>query len=306
MKNKPPYRIKTITEYHDILGCSKPEHPLVSLINLNSFKPVSNHAEVSVVFDFYLISLKRNSGGKVNYWYGQNTYDFNEGTMFFMAPGQVFSFRADEDFTTSGWMLLIHPDFLWNTPLAKSIKEYEYFSYSVNEALHLSQKEETTISRLIKNIEQEYRANIDTFSETIIITQVETLLTYANRFYHRQFITRKKINHQILNRLEDILTAYFDNGEKLNKGLPTVQYVAEALHVSPNYLSGLLKGLTGKSTQEHIHDKIIDKAKEKLSTTRLSVSEIAYELGFDYPQTFGNLFKKKTKLSPLEFRLSFN
>lgn len=306
MKNVTPYRIKTITEYHHILGCVKPEHPLVSLINLNDFKPVSSNSQISVVFDFFIISLKRNSNGKVNYSYGQQQYDFDEGTMFFIAPGQVFSFKADEDFSTSGWMLLIHPDFLWNTPLAKSIKEYEYFSYSVNEALHLSQKEETIINGLIKNIEQEYQANIDKFSEAIIITQIETLLTYANRFYNRQFITRKKVNHQILNRLEDMLNEYLNNDTKINKSFPTVQYVAETLNVSPNYLSGLLKVLTGKSTQEHIQDKIIDKAKEKLSTTNLSVSEIAYELGFEYPQTFGNLFKKKTNLSPLEFRLSFN
>lgn len=301
-----PYRIKTITEYHHILGCSKPEHPLVSLINLNDFKPISNSSQISVVFDFFIISLKKNSSGKINYSYGQSMYDFNEGTMFFIAPSQVFSFKADEDFTTLGWMLLIHPDFLWSTPLAKSIKEYEYFSYSVNEALHLSQKEETIINGLIKNIEQEYQANIDKFSAAIIITQIETLLTYANRFYHRQFITRKKMNHQILNRLEDILNEYFNSDAKLNKGFPTVQYVAETLNVSPNYLSGLLKVLTGKSTQEHIQDKIINKAKEKLSTTNLSVSEIAYELGFEHPQSFSNLFKKKTKLSPLEFRLSFN
>lgn len=160
--------------------------------------------------------------------------------------------------------------------------------------------------RIIKNIEQEYQANIDKFSETIIITQIETLLTYADRFYNRQFITRKKINHQILIRLEDVLNEYFNSEVMLNKGLPTVQYVAETLNVSPNYLSALLKVLTGKSTQEHIQDKVIDKAKEKLSTTDLSVSEIAYELGFNYPQTFGNLFKKKTNLSPLEFRQSFN
>jgi len=306
MKNIQPYRIKSINEYHQILGISKPEHPSISIINLEEFKPPSINTTISVVYDFYIISLKRNLNGKVKYSYGQQQYDFDEGIMFFMSPGQVFSFEADEDFRTSGWMLLVHPDFLWNTPLAKSIKQYEYFSYSINEALHLSQKEETITNGIIKNIEQEYQANIDKFSETIIITQIETLLTYADRFYNRQFITRKKINHQILNRLEDVLNEYFSSEAMLNKGLPTVQYVAETLNVSPNYLSALLKVLTGKSTQEHIQDKVIDKAKEKLSTTDLSVSEIAYELGFEYPQTFGNLFKKKTNFSPLEFRQSFN
>jgi AraC family transcriptional activator of pobA len=306
MEKITPYRIKTIIEYHTILGISKAQHPLISLISLDNFKPVASNTKISVVFDFYMISLKRNSTGKINYLYGQEPYDFDEGVLFFIAPNQVFSFDADDDFTSTGWMLLIHPDFLWNTALAKNIVKYEYFRYSVKEALHLSQKEETIVENLIQNIEQEYHTNLDKFSETIIITQIETLLTYADRFYNRQFLTRKKINHQILNRLEDILIEYFNSEDLLTKGIPTVQFIAEKLAVSPNYLSGLLKVLTGKSTQEHIQDKLIDKAKEKLSTTILSMSEIAYQLGFEYPQTFGNLFKKKTNLSPLEFRQSFN
>ena len=203
-------------------------------------------------------------------------------------------------------MLLIHPDFLWNTSLAKQIKQYDYFGYSANEALCLSQKEEDIINAIINNIKRENQSNIDKFSETIIISQIETLLTYADRFYNRQFITRKKINHQILERFESFLNEIFNNDTLLKNGLPTVQSIAEVLNISQNYLSNLLKKLTGRSTQEHIHDKIIDKAKEKLSTTSLSVSEIAYDLGFEYPQTFGNLFKKKTNFSPLEFRASFN
>lgn len=304
MEKIAPYRIKTIIEYHNILGISKPQHPLISLIKLDHFKPVVS--KISVVYDFYMISLKRDLTGNINYVYGQQPYDFDEGILFFIAPNQVFSFQADDDFTSTGWMLLIHPDFLWNTALAKNIVKYEYFRYSVNEALHLSEKEETIVENLIQNIEQEYHTNLDKFSETIIITQIETLLTYADRFYNRQFITRKKINHQILNHLEDILIAYFNNDDLLAKGIPTVQFVAEKLAVSPNYLSSVLKVLTGKSTQEHIQDKLIDKAKQKLSTTSLSMSEIAYQLGFEYPQTFGHLFKKKTSLSPLEFRKSFN
>ena len=240
--------------------------------------------------------------------YGQQQYDFDEGTMFFMAPNQVFGIEVEKDkgLKRSGWMLLVHPDFLWHTPLAKTIKQYEYFDYSVNEALFLSEKEETTIIGIIQNIQQEYRSNIDKFSQDIIIAQLEVLLNYSDRFYHRQFITRKITNHTILNRLEDILTEYFNSDDLVKKGLPTVQYIAEALNVSPNYLSGLLKVLTGQSTQQHIHDKLIEKAKEKLSTTGLSVSEIAYELGFEHPQSFSKLFKTKTKLSPLEFRQSFN
>ncbi len=301
-----PYRIKTIKEYHQILGVSKPEHPLISVIHQNGYKPLSGNKQISVVFDFYIISLTRDSIGKVKYRYGQQQYDFDEGTMLFMAPGQVFSFEADEDFKTSGWMLLIHPDYLWNTALAKTIKLYEFFSYSIHEALHLSKIEETMVSGLIQNISQEYHSNIDKFSQTVIIAQVELLLTYAERFYQRQFITRKISNHKILDRLEGLLTSYFNSDALLKEGLPTVQYIAETLNVSPNYLSGLLKMLTGQSTLQHIQDKLIDKAKEKLSTTDLSVSEIAYELGFEYPQSFSKLFKTKTNLSPLAFRQSFN
>lgn len=306
MTANTPYRIKTISEYHKLLGCAKPQHPLISLIRQEDFTPMVTNQEVNVVFDFYLIALKRNTGGSMHYGYGQGSYDFEEGIMFFLAPGQVFSFTADENTSVNGWMLLIHPDFLWNTPLAGTIKQYEYFSYFVNEALCLSEKEENIIGGVVDNIEREYHSNTDKFSETIIITQVETLLAYADRFYNRQFLTRKKVNHQVLSRMESLLDRYFNDGKLLAAGSPTVQYIAAQLNVSPNYLSGLLKVLTGKSTQEHIHDKIITVAKLKLSTTDLSVSEIAFSLGFDYPQTFGNLFKKKTNLSPLEFRQSFN
>ncbi len=306
MKNIQPHRIKTISEFHKLRGLPKPEHPLISVIKLEPAKRLPDTEPESLVFDFYSISLKRNCNAKFRY--GQQQYDFDEGTMFFMAPNQVFGIEPgnDETYKRSGWMLLVHPDFLWHTPLAKTIKQYEYFDYSVNEALFLSDKEEATIIGIMQNIEQEYRSNIDKFSQDIIIAQLEVLLNYAERFYHRQFITRKITNHKILIRLEDILTEYFNGDNVVKKGLPTVQYIAAELNVSPNYLSGLLKVLTGQSTQQHIHDKLIEKAKEKLSTTDLSVSEIAYELGFEHPQSFNKLFKNKTNLSPLEFRRSFN
>ncbi len=306
MANMQPHRIKTITEYHRVMGLPKPEHPLISVINFEAIKRLPNVGSISLVFDFYSISLKRNFNARMKY--GQQEYDFDEGIMFFMSPGQVFGieFDKEKELKHSGWLLLIHPDFLWNTPLAKTIKQYEYFDYSVNEALFLSEKEEVTIIIMMQNIEQEYRSNIDKFSQNIIIAQLELLLNYADRFYHRQFITRKITNHRLLNRLEDTLTAYFNSDTLSKKGLPTVQYIAEALNVSPGYLSGLLKTLTGQSTQQHIHDKLMEKAKEKLSTTGLSVSEIAYGLGFEHPQSFSKLFKTKTNLSPLEFRQSFN
>ena len=230
-----------------------------------------------------------------------------EGVVFFGAPNQVFKIQPNGNSTAqrSGWILLIHPDFFWNTPLAKTIKQYEFFGYSVNEALWLSRKEEATINNIIQNIHQEYHSNIDKFSKQIIISQIESLLSYSGR-YNRQFITREKSNHQVLERLEKILTDYFNTDDLVSKGLPTVQYIADKLNVSPKYLSSLLKVLTGQSTQQHIHDKLIEKAKEKLSTTNLSVSEIAYELGFQHSQSFSKLFKTKTTLSPLKFIESFN
>jgi AraC-like DNA-binding protein len=291
-------KIKTITEYHQRRGLPKPEHPLVSVIRCETLTRLPGDQFQSLSQDYYTIALKRNFNGKMRY--GQQEYDFDEGIMFFISPGQVFTIDAEN--VATGWLLFVHPDFLWNTPLAKKIKQYEYFSYSVNEALHLSEKEEITIAALIQNIEQEYRSKIDKLSQDVIIAQLELLLIYAERFYQRQFITRKITNHRILNRLEDILAAYF----KSEKGIPSVQYIADALNVSPNYLSVMLKMLTGQSTQQHIHDKLIEKAKEKLSTTELTVSEIAYELGFEHSQSFSKLFKSKTQLSPLEFRNSFN
>jgi AraC-like DNA-binding protein len=306
MANTQPLRIKTISQYHQVMGLPKPQHPLISVINMDAIERTPPNESISLVFDFYSISLKRNFNAKIKY--GQQQYDFDEGVMFFMAPNQVFGIEVEKGKTIkrSGWLLLIHPDFLWNTSLAKTIKQYEYFSYSVHEALFLSEKEETTTINIMQNIEQEYHSNIDQFSQDVIIAQLELLLTYAERFYQRQFITRKIANHKILNHLEDILTEYFNSDALAKKGLPTVQYIAEALHTSPNYLSGLLKTLTGQSTQQHIHDKLIEKAKEKLSTTTLSVSEIAYTLGFEHSQSFSKLFKSKTKTSPLEFRHSFN
>ena len=308
MTNTLPVRIKTISQYHQFMGLPKPEHPLISVINLDSItrEPTNEPLKLNFIYDFYSIYLKRISNA--TFKYGQQESDFDEGILFFMAPNQTLAIEVEKGvkIKSSGWMIFIHPDFLWNTTLAKTIKQYEYFDYSINEALYLSAKEEKKIIGIIKNIRQEYQLNIDKFSQQIIISQIETLLNFSERFYHRQFITRKKVNHQILNRLEDVLTKYFNNDDLIEKGVPTVQFIAETLNISPNYLSDLLKVLTGQSTQQHIHNKLIEKAKEKLSTTDLSISEIAYELGFEHPQSFTKLFKSKTSFSPLEFRNSFN
>lgn len=302
MGSTKPYRISSITEIHRLMGMPKPHHPLIGLIDLSGLKTDSNIS--TVLFDLYVISLKR---GCDKLFYGQQKYDFDEGLMAFLSPGQIL--RGEDNGLPAkleGWMLFIHPDFLWNTSLAIKIGEYEYFDYSSNEALFLSDKEETIVNGLVKNIQDEYQSNIDNFSQDIIVSHLETLLNYAERFYQRQFITRKKGNHQILGRLEEVLNQYFNSEDLIIKGLPTVQYVSESLNVSTSYLRTLLKTLTGQSTQQHIHDKLIAKAKEKLSTTSLTVSEIAYQLGFEHPQSFSKLFKTKTNVSPLAFRLSFN
>lgn len=305
MKTAQTLRFRTISEYHRMLKLPKPEHPLISVINLEFIKYVPQEP-VSVVFEFYSIGLKRTPNAK--YKYGQQKYDFDEGVMFFMSPGQVFGVKTDKDAVLKrrGWSILIHPDFLWNTSLAKTIKQYRYFSYSVNEALHLSEKEEAIINGIIENMEQEYRSNIDNFSQSVIVSQLELLLNYSNRFYNRQFITRQKASSDLLMKLEDLLNEYFDRQNELQEGLPTVKYIAGKLNVSPNYLSDMLRTLTGQNAQQHIHNKLIEKAKEALSTKSLSVGEIAYRLGFEHPQSFNKLFKNKTAQSPLEFRNSFH
>ena len=306
MNNPTPIRIKTIAEFHQFRGLPKPQHPLISVINYADIKQHSGKEKMSWLMDYYSVSIKRTTN--INLKYGQQSYDFDEGIMFFMAPGQILTVTTDTSIEPkhTGWMLLFHPDFLWNTSLAKAIKKYEFFDYTVNEALFLSEKEELIIGNIIKNIELEYQANIDNFSQNIIISLIESLLNYSERFYNRQFITRKITNHKILDKLEELLDNYFRNDELLKSGLPNVQYFADQLNVSVKYLSNILKMLTGQSTQHHIHDKLIETAKEKLSTTDLSVSEIAYTLGFEHSQSFSKLFKIKTNFTPLEFRQSFN
>ncbi|TWW01142.1 helix-turn-helix domain-containing protein [Chitinophaga pinensis] len=296
------YRVKTIAEFLHLRGLPKTQHPLISVIDIGSLTEIPRGPKL-VVTDFYMIALKKGFAGNIKIRYGQEAYDFDEGILSFTGPGQLLGFEMEGPIEghPSGWLLLLHPDFLWNTPLAKKIRQYEFFDYAVNEALFLSEKEEITIRQIITNIEQEYYGNIDPLSHNIIISHLESLFNYSERFYRRQFLTRRISNHQLLDKLEHILQRYLDE----ETGLPTVSSVAEALHVSPDYLSSMLKTLTGLNTQQHIHQKLIEKAKEQLSTTTLSVSEIAYQLGFEHPQSFSKLFKIKTSLSPVAFRRSF-
>lgn len=306
MSNPQLFRFKTITEYHRAAGLPNPGHPLISLVRMEDMKRPLIDGSYHIIYDFYSIAMKRMQ--HVKFKYGQQASDFDEGVLFFMSPGQLFGIEREKGaiHQPEGWMILIHPDFLWNTSLAKTIKQYEFFSYSVYEALFLSDKEENMLTAIAQNIEQEYNANIDRFSQNVIIAQLELLLTYSERFYQRQFITRKVASHEILTKLEDLLAHYFSSGALAKQGLPSVTHIAENLNISPGYLSGLLKSLTGQNTQQHLHNKLIELAKEKLSTTNLSVSEIAYELGFEHLQSFSKLFKTKTSLSPMEFRHSFN
>ncbi|RZK99009.1 MAG: AraC family transcriptional regulator, partial [Hymenobacter sp.] len=280
--------------------------PLLSVVDVGTVPHRYGAEPTSMVFDFYSISVKRLHNVHVKY--GQHDFDFNEGIMSFMAPNQVFSMTVADpaaEVEKSGWVVYIHPDFLWNTSLANTIQQYDFWDYSLKENLFLSAKEEVSILSLVLAIEQEYLSTIDRFSKPIIVSHVESLLQYADRFYNRQFLTREKANHEVLERLETLLHAHFNSANLAERGLPTVHYVADCLHVSPKYLSNLLRTLTGQNTQQHIHARLIAKAKEKLSTTTLTVSEIAYELGFEHVPSFSKLFKARTNLSPMEFRASF-
>lgn len=299
------HKINTISEFHTIANLPKPEHPLISLIDYSKVEYQFAEKEVVWIQGFYTIGLKRNVAGK--FVYGQQIYDFNEGLLTFIASGQRIQYEfVEQKIKPSGWLLVIHPDFLWNTPLAKQIKQYDFFGYAVNEALFLSEKEENVLINVMRNIELEYHSVIDKFSQNIIIAQVEVLLNYAERFYQRQFITRKITNHHILGQFEDLLSEYLDGNSLIQNGLPSVNEIASKLNISPNYLGNLLKSLTGQNTQQHIQDKIVEKAKEKLSTTVLSISEIAFDLGFEHSQSFSRFFKNKSGKTPVQFRMGFN
>ena len=300
--------INSISEFHQQLSLPEPLHPLVSIIEVSDIKLCESEIWEQFFVNFYSISLKKEVTAKVKY--GQHYYDFDKGTMNFIAPKQIQSLTISEirkikTECGKGYMLMFHPDFLYKHPLVTTIKNYSYFSYAVNEALHLSKQEEKGIIEIFQKIEAEYQ-HIDRHTQDIILSQIDLLLNYSNRFYERQFITRKAVNNDLLSKMERLLNDYFDNDETLKNGLPTVEYLAGKLNLSANYLSEMLRSLTGQNTQQRIHEKLIEKAKEKLSTTDLSVSEIAYELGFEQPQSLNRLFKKKTEMSPLEYRQSFN
>ncbi|OZI09431.1 AraC family transcriptional regulator [Siphonobacter sp. BAB-5385] len=302
MNHPTPIKLESIAEVHRYLGLPKPLHPLISLLDNTNQQFDTNKLPQYDVLSFYKITFITQCSGKVRY--GQGYYDFDEGSMLFAAPNQLMG-RDREPTDHAGYALLIHPDFLQGFPLASKIRKYGFFSYSLTEALHLSDQEKTTILSVFKHMEEELNSRIDDLSQEVIIAQIDLLLTYADRFYRRQFITRKPISHELLPKLEELLNRYFYDGTALRSGIPTVQYLAEQLHYSPTYLSDLLRSLTGQNAQQHIHGKLIEIAKEKLSASTLSISEVAYELGFEHPQSFSKLFKIKTNVSPLEFKRLF-
>lgn len=303
MKSKQhhPHKFLSLSEFHRMFGLPKPEHPLVSFISLEDMTLPIEELSENLVLDFYKIAYKDTIGSAK---YGQHHYDFGEGGLVFTAPGQVF--EKPKNNKSKGFLILLHPDFLLSYPLAKKIKQYGFFSYSTDEALQLSEKEKETLFSVFKIIDEELKSRTDDFSQDVVISQIELLLNYSSRYYKRQFITYKAVNDHLVEKFEKVLEFYFNDDEELQKGLPTVQNLADQLHISASYLSDMLRSLTGLNTQQHIHNRFIETAKGILSTTDLSVSEIAYHMGFDYPQSFTRLFKSKTNQTPLEFRHSFN
>lgn len=294
------YRIETVAELNELLSQDKAKHPLISIVDfakVKSYKKDLNKISTS----FYSIMLKNNCTGNIKY--GRQYYDFQDGTLIFLGPEQVITIEESENNDdVNGWGLFFHPDLVRGTTLGQKMKDYTFFSYDANEALHLSDSEKHMLADIISKIEVELNQNIDKHSQTLIATNIELLLNYCSRYYDRQFITRSNSNIDVLAKFDGVLSHYFSSELVKDKGLPTVKYCAEKLQLSPNYLSDLLKKETGKNAQEHIHYHLVEEAKNKLLNSSNTVSEIAYDLGFEYPQYFSRMFKKKTGFSPANYR----
>jgi AraC-like DNA-binding protein len=295
------YHIETISELNKLLNQDKPKHPLVSVIDFSKVQSFGEN-DVRTTTGFYSIMLKDQQCGKLKY--GRKYFDFEEGTLIFVPPKRAASLEndADQPSQAAGRGLFFHPDLIARTSLAGKMKDYTFFSYGINEALHVSEKEKETLNDCISKIENEISLNIDNHSQTLIVSNIELLLNYCSRYYDRQFITRKNNNQDILVKFENVLKDYFRSDSIKKDGIPTVKYCAETLFLSPNYLSDLLKKETGKNAQDHIHAYLIGEAKNNLLNTTATISEIAYQLGFEYPQYFSKLFKSKTGKTPAEFR----
>lgn len=291
--------IKSIAQLHDLLAIEKPLHPLISVVR-HSHSMNLNFGDTRFNSDLYFISLKENIQGSFNY--GRNEYDFQEGTLVGVAPGQVMRNNTNIEPDLGGWSIFFHPNLIRKSQLANTISNYHFFNYDSHEALHLSEKEKNNLTECVLKIEQEINQNIDKHSQDIIIHNIEAILKYGLRYYDRQFTTRTNQNKDYISKFENFLKNYFNQNQQVELGIPTVDQCGKSMNMSGKYLSDLLKAETGKSLKEHIHLFILDKAKSTLLNSNLSVSEIAYSLGFDYPQHFSKLFKTKTGLSPIEYR----
>ncbi len=299
-----PFAIQSVSALHRLLELPPPKHPLISLIDFEQIKCYDDAKLEAVTYDFYCIAIKKNFNDSIRY--GQRHYDFNEGVMTFYSPRQVIVTEIRDDWDLKGFWLVVHPDFLQGFPLISEIQRYSYFSYLKNEALHLSDEEKTFVNRLFEDIRKEYQSPVDRFSQQVIIKLLELLLSYSDRFYHRQFLTRKQGGDNLLSAFDEMLESYFQKGEAVSKGVPGVGYFSDKLNVSKNYLSDMLRNLSGQSAQQHIQAKLIEKGKEMLGSSRMNVSEIAYQLGFAFPQSFNKFFKRETNQTPLEFRQYVN
>lgn len=294
--------VNSISEVHQFLGLEKPKHPLISVFTFGKEQQNTVFENFKYTFDLFQISIKGNCPFTISK-YGRNSYDFQECSMIFTAPKQTLEYNIEyktED--DSCWTLVFHPDLIRKSALGRAIDQYSFFSYASNEALHLSEEERKTVTDIAEKIEKEYSQNIDAHSQTLIISNLELLLNYCVRFYDRQFYTRTNLNQDLVSDFEQLLKNYYKEEKQLELGIPSVQYCASAMHMSPRYLSDLLRKETGRSTQEHIHHYIIEKAKVRLLNSKESASEVAYYLGFEYPQYFSKIFKKKTTMSPNEYR----
>ena len=296
-------KIESISQLHQMLGYEKPKHPLVTIIDYSELNVSKDHFDVKIVTNFYIISMKDPAPKSVQY--GRQYYDFEEGTMMFVSPNQVFSiseFNDNDKTKYQGWGLYFHPDLINNSSLSKRMKEFNFFSYAVSEALHISEIEKQTLCELVYAIEKEYKANLDQFSQNVIVTAIEQLLNYSQRFYGRQFLTRQKLNTDLVSKFEQLVKNYFQTQNLTEKGLPSVDFFSKQLNLSSGYFTDLLKKETGKTTKEFIQIEVLDKAKYKLLNSNDSINEIAYSLGFEYPQYFSRLFKSKTGMTPIKYR----
>ncbi|WP_339703621.1 helix-turn-helix transcriptional regulator [uncultured Marixanthomonas sp.] len=293
---------KTLSSYLSYLGLPEPEHPMLSVFNSkgDGYLPCPRESSPPIMNDCYSISFKKYVAGDLNY--GRTKYDFTNGALIFIAPRQVLKWDESVVFEQKGFSINFHEDFLKGTELALQIKKYGFFSYSVNEALHLSPKEEKQIESIVENIQIEYQNNQDVFSKEIIISQLNTLLKYANRFYERQFLNRKELSNNLLEQFNLQLSEYFESGQLQEQGIPSIEQIANKMSVSQRYLSDTLKKETGKTTTEHLQLHLIEEAKNILLQPNKSISEVAFDLGFEYPQYFSRLFKKKEGISPTEYR----